>query len=369
MNPYEHASKSFAWRAGDFASSADFSLTLSEAERDQLYRAIRRWDDGGRAKPVHELVRADYGLDAALTSRLAEAAAQVRSGRGFVVLRGLPAEGIDVVQYGMAVWGIGLHFGFALSQNAQGELITHVIDATGVDPTPRMYRSNMELRPHTDITAMIALANWNRSQSGGATVLASGVTVHDEIRRRAPELLEPLYRGYHYHRLGEESEAEGAVTEYRVPVFANRNGQISCRYLRSGIAGGHAAIGIPLEQEDIAAMDLFDSISTAPENRLAFFLERGEMIVVNNYTVMHARTRFVNHPEPERRRQLVRLWLDEKDFRDVPPEFNFFKTNGVPRQEGRKATYDFKKLYANDPVATGGVADLKVTDEEAARAR
>ncbi len=28
-----------------------------------------------------------------------------------------------------------------------------------------------------------------------------------------------------------------------------------------------------------------------------------------------------------------------------------------------------KKLYANDPVATGGVPDLKVTDEEAARAR
>jgi alpha-ketoglutarate-dependent taurine dioxygenase len=216
---------------------------------------------------------------------------------------------------------------------------------------------------------MIALANWNRSLSGGATVLASGVTVHDEIRRRAPHLLAPLYRGYQYHRLGEESETEAAVTEHRVPVFSNRSGQVSCRYLRSGIAGGHAAIGMPLTEEDIAAMDLFDAISTAPENRLAFFLERGEMIVVNNYTVMHARTRFVNHPEPERRRQLVRLWLDDKDFRDVPPEFNFFRTNGVPKQEGRKATYDFKKLYADDPVATGGVADLKVTDEEAARAR
>ena len=369
MDLYEHASQSFAWRAGDFASSADFSVILAESERDQLYAAIHRWEGGGRARPVHELTRADYGLDAALTDKLAAASRQVRTGRGFVVLRGLPAQGLDVEQYGMAVWGIGLHFGFALSQNAQGELITHVIDATAVDPTPRMYRSNMELRPHTDITAMIALANWNRSQSGGATVLASGVTVHDEIRRRAPGLLTPLYRGYHYHRLGEESEREAAVTEFRVPVFADRNGQVSCRYLRSGIAGGHGALGLPLGADDIAAMDLFDAIATAPENRLAFFLERGEMIVVNNYTVMHARTRFVNFPEPERRRQLVRMWLDDKDFRDVPPEFNFFRTNGVPKQEGRKATYDFKKLYADDPVATGGVADLKVSDEDAARAR
>ncbi|MEO6271232.1 MAG: TauD/TfdA family dioxygenase, partial [Lautropia sp.] len=114
-------------------------------------------------------------------------------------------------------------------------------------------------------------------------------------------------------------------------------------------------------------MDLFDAISTAPENRLAFFLERGDMIVVNNDTVMHARTRFVNFPELERRRQLVRLWLDDEGFRDAPPTFNFCRGNGVPKQEGRKATYDFKKLYANDPVATGGVPDLKVTDEEAAR--
>lgn len=369
MSVYEHQSQSFAWRATDFTSSADYSVALTGSERSQLLEAIRRWDVQGRAQPVHELDRSAYALDAALTAKLNAAALQVRSGRGFVVLRGLPADGLDVEQYAMAVWGLGLHFGFALSQNAQGELITRVVDATAEDPTPRMYRSNMELRPHTDITAMIALGSWNRSQSGGASVLASGVTVHDEIRRRAPELLTPLYRGYHYHRLGEESESEAAVTDERVPVFADRNGQVSCRYLRSGIAGGHAALGLPLGEDDIAAMDLFDAVSTAPENRLAFFLERGEMIVVNNYTVMHARTRFVNFPEPERRRQLVRLWLDDEEFRDVPPTFNFFRSNGVPKQEGRKATYDFKKLYANDPVATGGVPDLKVTDEEAARGR
>ena len=89
------------------------------------------------------------------------------------------------------------------------------------------------------------------------------------------------------------------------------------------------------------------------------------MKIENNYTVMHARTRFVNFPEPERRRQLVRLWLDDADFRDVPPAFNFFRANGVPKQTGKHATYDFKKLYANDPLATGGVPDLKVTDAEA----
>ena len=89
------------------------------------------------------------------------------------------------------------------------------------------------------------------------------------------------------------------------------------------------------------------------------------MIVINNYTVMHARTRFVNFPEPARRRQLVRLWLDAEGFRDVPAEFHFFRANGVPMQTGKRATYDFKKLYANDPLASGGVPDLQVSDAEA----
>jgi hypothetical protein len=194
------------------------------------------------------------------------------------------------------------------------------------------------------------------------------VTVHDEIRARASALLEPLYRGYHYHRLGEEGADEETSTPYRTPVFTNRNGQVSCRYQRAGIAAGMRERGLALEGRDLEALNLFDRIASAPENRLAFFLERGDMIVINNYTVMHARTKFTNFPEPERQRRLVRLWFDAEGFRDVPREFNLFAQNGIPRQEGRRATFDFKKLYRDDPVATGGVPDLKITDD-AARTR
>lgn len=290
-------------------------------------------------------------------SDLAAAYEEVRSGKGLVIMRGLPIDR-PLEHFIEAVCEVGRHFGHALSQNAQGELIGHVIDATREDPTPRMYRSNLELRPHSDITAMISLACWEKAQSGGASVVVSGVTVHDEMRSRAPELLEPLYRGYYYHRLGEEAADEEPATPYRVPVFANRNGQLSVRYQRSGIAAGHRERGVPLTERDIAAFNLFDEIAKAPENRLSFYLERGEMMVINNYTVMHARTQFTNYPQPERQRRLVRLWLDAPRFRDVPQEFNLFKTNGVPPQPGKRATYDFKKLYAEDPVATGGIPKI-----------
>jgi hypothetical protein len=308
----QHASSSFAWKAGAAVLKVDIDSDLSGA-----------YDE-------------------------------VRAGKGIVLIRGLPVDG-GLERFVEAVWEVGKRFGSALSQNAQGELIGHVIDATREDATPRMYRSNLELRPHTDITAMIALACWHKARSGGASVVVSGVTVHDEIRGRAPEFLEPLYRGYYYHRLGEEGPDEEPTTPYRVPVFANRNGQLSVRYQRAGIAAGHRGRGVPLTGDDIAAFNLFDEIAKAPENRLSFYLERGEMMVINNYTVMHARSQFTNDPEPERQRRLVRLWLDAPGFRDVPGEFNLFKANGVPPQSGKRASYDFKKLYAEDPIATGGI--------------
>ncbi|HXU41665.1 MAG TPA: TauD/TfdA family dioxygenase [Burkholderiales bacterium] len=315
----EHASASFAWNAASFPERSAYCTGRSPAELKAAYD-------------------------------------EVRAGRGFVVVRGLPLGSLD--EFIAAVCEVGKHFGQQLSQNAQGELVGHVIDASGEDPTPRMYRSNLELRPHSDVTAMIALACWEQAKEGGESVVVSGVTVHEEIRKRAPQLLEPLYRGYHYHRLGEEGDGEEPVTPYRVPVFSIRQKQLSCRYQRTGIVGGHKALGVPLTDEDIAAFNLFDEIAKAPGNRLSFFLERGEMLVLNNYALMHARTQFRNFPEPERQRRLIRLWLDRPGFRDVPREFNHFRGNGVPKQEGRRASFDFKKLYADDPVATGGMPKL-----------
>ena len=358
----QHQSQSFAWKAASFKSSADYSLKLSEAEQAEIVAAVRALPDKGRPQ--------DAGTDAfamaSLSPRLQAAYEDVRSGRGFVVIRGLPVDHLNKDEFVAAVWGIGQHFGNALSQNTGGDLIGHVVDATAEDATPRMYRSNLELRPHNDITAMISLACWHKSETGGASVIVSAVTVHEALCKDHPEVLSSLYRGFHYHQVGEEAPGEPPVTRQRVPLFAVRNGQLSSRYLRSNLVAGHRALDMPLTDEDIAALNTFDAVATAPENRLAFFLERGDMLVVNNYTVMHARTSFKNFPEPERKRHLVRLWLDRPGFREVPGEYIFHEVNGVPKREGKSASLNFKKLYADDPVASGGVADLKVTDEMAA---
>ncbi len=357
-----------AWRRSSFATPADFSLELTEDDRQEVRTAVAALTRSGRLAPVQALSRADFPFRK-LGERLTQAYEDVRAGRGFVLLRGLPVTSLALEEYTAAVWGIGSWFGFPLSQNAQGELVSYVIDATSIDATPRMYRSNLELRLHTDVTAMISLACWQPAESGGDSFLASAITIHDEIKRRAPHLLEPLHRGYHYHRLGEEGPGEEAVTPYRMPVFALRNGQMSCRYQRAGIAAGHRDLGVPLTELDLQAFDLFDEVARAPENRIAFALDRGDMVVVNNYTVLHARTKFTEFAEPERRRRLVRLWLDADGFRDIPRELYLFERNGVPPQPGKMCTFDFKKLYSDDPRATGGMPKIDLTQSELATKR
>jgi alpha-ketoglutarate-dependent taurine dioxygenase len=343
-----------AWTAATFKSPADYTLTLSDADREELVRAVRHIERQGRLAAPTKLTSCDFALHE-LGERLRRAFMQVRSGCGFVVLQGLPRAAVSFEQFAAIVWGINTWFGFPLSQNAQGELLSEVLDATAVEATPRMYRSALELGLHTDVTGMLSLACWNTASSGGETMLASGVTIHNEIVRRAPHLLETLYRGFHYHRLGEQAAHQEVVTPYRIPVFAVRNGQISVRSARAGFIAGHHELGIPFSNEELEAIDLFDEIAREPGNSLTFQLEPGAMVVVNNYVVMHARKAFEDYPEPERKRRLLRVWLDARNFRSVPAEFNQMGTqNGIPYQAGRSCSYDFQKLFREvDPRLLG----------------
>jgi alpha-ketoglutarate-dependent taurine dioxygenase len=50
-------------------------------------------------------------------------------------------------------------------------------------------------------------------------------------------------------------------------------------------------------------------------------LQRGDIQLVHNHTLLHDRTAFENWSEPERQRHLLRLWLAPEDARPLPPVF------------------------------------------------
>ena len=58
-----------------------------------------------------------------------------------------------------------------------------------------------------------------------------------------------------------------------------------------------------------------------PELRLDLAFQEGDIQSLNNYLILHARGGFEDHPEPERRRNLLRLWINLHHGRKLAPEF------------------------------------------------
>jgi len=71
-----------------------------------------------------------------------------------------------------------------------------------------------------------------------------------------------------------------------------------------------------LSHSQVSALDAFQQ--TAKENALNMILERGDIQLVNNLTVVHARESFEDHTDPDQRRYLLRLWLSSPVGRKLP---------------------------------------------------
>jgi hypothetical protein len=173
-----------SWTRESFKSPSEYTVALTAEDRAEIAAALDAAEKAGWLVPAYALDKGDFRFGP-LAGTLDAAYREVRDGKGFVVLRGLPIDR-SLDRFIAAVWGVGLHFGYALSQNPEGELIGHVVDATAEEATPRMYRSNFELHPHNDITAMISLACWHKSMSGGATAIVSTVPTPQAIAASAP---------------------------------------------------------------------------------------------------------------------------------------------------------------------------------------
>ncbi len=130
----------------------------------------------------------------------------------------------------------------------------------------------------------------------------SAPAVHNALLAEAPDLLRLLYRGFHWHRFGEGRKEDPPYTEAQVPVFSFTDGRLACRYVRSPIVAGQRDHGTPLSADEVAALDAFDRVASSPAMRVDFDMNAGDMLIVNNYAVLHARTRFEDAEAPEQRR-------------------------------------------------------------------
>ena len=324
------------WRSADHHLD-DFRISVARADFDTLVEAAT--DAAERGAPVEELTTADLPLGP-LERTVAELSTELRSGTGFRLLGGVPTTELSIAVTERVFWGIGLRLGTPVSQSVMGERLGHVIDVTKTDPHARAYRNSSELTPHSDPADLLSFLCIHPAAVGGVSRFVSSMAIHEELRAQRPDLLERLYRGFHYHRGGEQQPGDPDITPHRVPVFSEHDGHVSARYVRFYIeVAAEQDPTITLDDLDREAIDMLEALAADPSLHFEFTLGPGEAVFANNFTVMHARASFEDRPEHPAR-HLLRLWLSTDPPRPLTPDIWHYEGEpGIPPVQGRTPSF------------------------------
>ncbi len=322
-----------AWRADTIDDPQKWYYALSGPCRAALREAAR----AGRGRPLTEL-RPGADLRAAHAAELRPVLQALEEGRGFAVLSSPPPEPSGREEAVALYWLAGQLLGEPLAQNVQGELLYDVRD-TGqqVAQGARFSVTSYESSFHTDnsfgdtVLDYVGLLCLCPARAGGLSQVVSGCAVYDCLRRESPEALEVLSRPCHFDRRGGVRAGEAATA--RFPVLADTECGPLFRYLRYWIEAGHDKAGEPLTREQVRALDVLDGVLARPGLRAEFALKPGDLFFVNNRWILHNRTAFEDHSEPERRRHLVRLWLRAVEGKPAMPDPSLFPRQGSASTE------------------------------------
>jgi hypothetical protein len=314
------------WHGEDLVRSIGWIRSVTPAEVDELDAALRAVQR--RALGWRDLTRDDFPIPRFARS-LAEVDHELEHGRGLVLLRRIPVERYSEDELRIIYWGLGLHLGTPRYQNAQGELIGDVRDenrlyggVVELDPArvgePRTSRSKARsagpLRFHTDRVDVVTLLCVRPAVAGGLSKVVSAPAVHNVILERRPDLHALLCAPYYHSR---EGEAGGRQKYYAMPIFGMRDGRFTSQYSRTFVENAQGLPGVPpLTAAQNEALDLWAEV--CEELCYSMELKPGDIQLLNNHVVYHARTTYEDDPAPGHDRFLMRLWLSMPHSRALP---------------------------------------------------
>jgi len=308
LHPFEHPA---AWTRQQMQGTEVWKYHLNEQEVAELKAAVRHAKNSGVA--MREMHIKDFPLDG-LRLRIDTLREELESGRGFELWRGLPIQEWSTEELSIAFWGLGLHLGRPITQNAKGELLGHVINTTSTDPSSdansRFYHTNHAAPFHVDGADVVGLACLRPSKTGGASLVVSSCSIYNRILRDHPDLIPLMYEPLWFDHRGERNAVTGAPY-WVTSICGWANGKLSTMYLRNFIESGQRYEGAPpLTPEHERLFDIIDKWASSDELCLPMDFRPGDIQWLNNHTTLHSRTSYVDYDDPKRRRELLRLWIN-----------------------------------------------------------
>jgi alpha-ketoglutarate-dependent taurine dioxygenase len=304
-----------AWRRRDLAPS-DWLVPLTArclAELDAAAAQIRR-------DPLPTILLTPEQVSLAACAEAMGRVAERLQDVGLAVLDRVPVERYTLAENQGLAWLLGSLLGRPVAQKWDGTMLYDVRDSgRALEYGVRRSVTNLDLTFHTDAPwldrppALVGLSCLNPAREGGVSRFVSLCTVHNEVRRRHPDLLPRLYRPFPWDRQAEHAPADDKVS--RRPIFQQEDGDLHARFNEKLIATGAELEGTPLDAEGREALEAMRAIVDSPELWVEFTIERGQVQYINNRQFAHSRTDFKDAPEPHLKRHMIRLWTREEGRR------------------------------------------------------
>jgi hypothetical protein len=220
-------------------------------------------------------------------------------------------------------WGIGTHLGLPWEQNKYGHVLGDVTDqhkATD-DPTARGNElGGVALPIHCDGSDLVGLMCLVNGIRGGLSMVASSVTIHNELVSTRPDLAAALYEPFPYDFRGEP--AEGAAAFYSLPIFTEWEGRLFVRAIPPYIVASQRHPDAPrLSALQMEALTTLVRMADDPANHVLMELRPGDIQFINNFHVLHGRTAYEDDRDAGSIRHLKRLWLETEVLTSRPPYF------------------------------------------------
>ena len=302
-----------AWRANTVGPAKSWYFQVSPGVANAAEETMRTMRN--RPQTIQERRLADYPLRD-VVHELMPLKSMLEEFPGFAVVRGLP-DGSPQELTAM-YWLLGQMLGHPVEQNVQGTILYDVRD-TGQDVRygARFSVTNAESSFHTDNSFGINLVDYigllclNPSKSGGVNQVVSAYAAHHVLLEQHPDVLPVLYEPFHVDRRGGVAVGESKTIQF--PIMAWDGRELTIRYLRYWIEVGHEKAGLPLSDRQRESLDTLDRVLNLPELRAEFALEARDILLVNNRWILHNRTAFEDFEQPEKKRHLVRLWVESNE--------------------------------------------------------
>ncbi len=307
------ATDTTVWTAAELLADRTWIHNLEMAE----LRALRRVTHAAQAQePSPNQIEQSGFLPPALKMAIGKIHHHLKIGRGLFLLRGLNVKDYNLDQLLMLCSKLAFQLGYRLvPQSLSGDLVRLVTDSEELwgESNKGGHRSRAEMLPHSDSAEFVGLICVRSAKSGGATSVCSSSAVHNEIIRRNAHHIIPLLSGFHFDLAG---KTEAGVSRDRIPVFAYYDGRVVCHFNRSRIETGMQKAGVLLSVAEKAALNHMSELTQRPDLSVRFELRPGDILLLNNSSVLHAREAYEDWPEPDCKRLLIRLWLTASGGQD-----------------------------------------------------